>query len=204
MEDRNKPVAPSNAPERNARLLFNIFIIALKMGTFTFGAGYAMFPLMRDEYSVKRKWFSESELLDILAVGQSLPGMISVNASALIGYRLYGVLGSVVAVFSLVLPSVIMLSIISLFYVKFMTNTYVNAALKGIGAGVVALLAQTAFKLGKPAMKGAFSWVVSILAFVLFFVFPGQVLLMIVAGILAGLAYSLTKGLRAAKGGEPR
>lgn len=205
MEDQNKAdIAKFNAPARNGKLLLQICIIALKMGTFTFGAGYAMFPLMRTEYAVKRNWFNESELLDILAVGQSLPGMISVNASALIGYRLYGVLGAAVAVFSMVLPSVVMLCIITLFYVKFITNPYVNAALKGIGAGVVALLAQTAFKLGKPAIKGAFGWIVSILAFVLFFVFPGQVLLMIAAGIVTGLAYSLLKSLKAAKGGEAK
>lgn len=191
-------------PERNMRLLLGICVIALKIGTFTFGAGYAMFPLMRAEYSEKRKWFSESDLLDVLAVGQSLPGMISVNASALIGYRLYGVLGAAVAVFSLVLPSVVLLSILSLFYVKFMSNPYVNAALRGIGAGVVALLAQTAWKLAKPELKHTFGWVVAAAAFALFFIIPGQILLMILAGIAAGLAYSIVRGRRAAKGGEAK
>lgn len=190
------------APPRNARLLFQICIIALKIGTFTFGAGYAMFPLMRAEYSVKRRWFSESDLLDVLAVGQSLPGMISVNASALIGYRLYGILGAAAAVFSLVLPSVILLAVLSLFYVKFMADPYVGAALRGIGAGVVALLAHTAWKIGKPALKDAFGWVIAILAFILFFVFPGQILWMIVVGILAGIGWSLLRAGKAAKGGD--
>jgi chromate transporter len=199
-EERTK----SGLPERNTRLLLAICGIALKIGTFTFGAGYAMFPLMRSEYAEKRRWFSESELLDVLAVGQSLPGMISVNASALIGYRLYGVLGAAVAVFSLVLPSVVLLSILTLFYVKFMANPYVHAALNGIGAGVVALLAQTAWKLAKPELKSVFGWLVAGAAFVLFFVFPGQILLMILAGIAAGLAYSVARSRRAAKGGEAK
>jgi chromate transporter len=200
----NKPTQPaqSSAPTRNARLLLDIAVIALKIGTFTFGAGYAMFPLMHAEYAVKRKWFSDSELMDVLAVGQSLPGMISVNASALIGYRLYGVLGAAVAVFSLVLPSVILLSVLSLFYVRFMDNPYVNAALRGIGAGVVALLAQTAWKLGKPAVKDAFGWVVAALAFALFFIFPGQILLLILGGIAAGLVWSLARSRKAAGGGK--
>ena len=188
-------------PQRNLRLLLEICLISLKIGTFTFGAGYAMFPLMREEYSVKRCWFGEEELLDILAVGQSLPGMISVNASVLIGYKLYGLLGAAVAVVCLVAPSVVMLSIITLFYVLFMTNPYVNAALKGIGAGVVALLAHTVLKMGKPAMRDAFAWVVAVATFVLFFLFPRQILLFIVGGAAAGLAYSLIKGRNAAKGG---
>lgn len=204
MEEQKNTDAVEVTPDRNFKLLLGICLISLKIGTFTFGAGYAMFPLMRAEYSEKRRWFSDAGLLDILAVGQSLPGMISVNASALIGYRLYGVLGATVAVFSLVLPSIVLLSILSLFYVKFMANTAVNAALKGIGAGVVALLAQTAWKLGKPAIKNAFSWVVAALAFLLFFIFPGQILLMILAGIAAGLIFSLVHSRRAVKGGEAK
>jgi chromate transporter len=194
--------AQSARPQRNARLLWGICLISLKIGTFTFGAGYAMFPLMRAEYAVKRKWFSEAGLLDVLAVGQSLPGMISVNASALIGYRLCGLAGAAMAVFSLVLPSVLLLSALSLFYVKFMADPYVNAALKGIGAGVVALLAHTAWKIGKPALKDAFGWAIAALAFIFFFVFPGQVLWMIAGGIAAGILWSLLKAEKAAKGGD--
>lgn len=191
-------------PERNLRLLLSICAIALKIGTFSFGAGYGMLPLMRAEYAQKRRWFTEGDLLDILAVGQSLPGMISVNASALIGYKLYGVLGAAVAVFSLVLPTIVLLSVISLFYVKFMSNPYVSAALRGIGAGVVALLAQTAWKLARPELKSAFAWVVAAVAFVLFFAVPGQILLMVVAGIAAGLIYSVARSRRAAKGGDAK
>jgi chromate transporter len=188
-------------PDRNLKLLLEICLISLKIGTFTFGAGYAMFPLMRNEYAEKHRWFGEEELLDILAVGQSLPGMISVNASVLIGYKLYGLLVAAVAVVSLVAPSVVLLSILTLFYLKFMTNTVVNAALQGIGAGVVALLTHTVIKMGKPAMKDAFTWAVAAAAFLLFFLFPRQILLLIVGGAAAGLIYSLAKGRRAAKGG---
>jgi chromate transporter len=194
----------TEAPERNAKLLLDIGAIALKMGTFTFGAGYAMFPLMRAEYSVKRKWFGESELLDVLAVGQSLPGMISVNASALIGYRLCGIPGAAVAVFFLVLPTVVLLPILSLFYVKFMNDPYVGAALKGISAGVVALLAHTAWKLAGPSLKNAFSWIVCGAAFMLFFAFPGQVLWIIVGGLLAGITWSLARSKKAFKNGDAK
>lgn len=199
---QDEPNAPPTPPARNARLLLEIAVIALKIGTFTFGAGYAMFPLMHREYAVKRKWFTNEGLMDVLAVGQSLPGMISVNASALIGYRLCGLAGAAVAVFSLVLPSVVLLSVLSLFYVRFMENAYVNAALRGIGAGVVALLAETAWKLGRPALKGAFGWAVAALAFILFFVFPGQVLALILGGIAAGLTWSAVRGRRAGEAGK--
>ena len=145
--------------------MLELFTIVLKLGAFTFGGGYAMFPLMEREYVEKRQWFETQEMLDMLAVAQSLPGMISINASILVGYRLFGIVGSLVAVIGLALPSLIVLSIISFFYVKFRENIYVNTALKGIRVAVVALLVQAVIKLGKPGVRGVFGWVMACAGF---------------------------------------
>ena len=95
-------------------------------------------------------------MLDILAVAQSLPGMIAINACILIGYRLCSFPGALVAVLGMALPSLIVMSVISFFYVRFSTNEYVISALKGIRVAVIALLLQAVIKLGKQGVRGAF------------------------------------------------
>ena len=170
--------------------LFELFTIVLKLGAFTFGGGYAMFPLMEREYVEKRQWFETQEMLDMLAVAQSLPGMISINASILVGYRLFGIIGSLVAVIGLALPSLIVLSIISFFYVKFRENIYVNTALKGIRVAVVALLVQAVIKLGKPGVRGVFGWVMACAAFLVALIFSIHPVLIILGGLLVGIIYT--------------
>ena len=170
--------------------LFELFTIVLKLGAFTFGGGYAMFPLMEREYVEKRQWFETQEMLDMLAVAQSLPGMISINASILVGYRLFGIIGSLVAVLGLALPSLIVLSIISFFYVKFRENIYVNTALKGIRVAVVALLVQAVIKLGKPGVRGVFGWVMACAAFLVALIFSIHPVLIILGGLLVGIIYT--------------
>ena len=170
--------------------LFELFTIVLKLGAFTFGGGYAMFPLMEREYVENRGWFETQEMLDMLAVAQSLPGMISINASILVGYRLFGVVGSLIAVLGLALPSLIALSILSFFYVKFRENVYVNAALKGIRVAVVALLVQAVIKLGKPGVKGVFGWIMACAAFAVALIFSIHPILIILSGLLIGIVYT--------------
>jgi chromate transporter len=175
---------------RDYKKLLELFIIVLKLGAFTFGGGYAMFPLMEREYVEKRGWFETQEMLDMLAVAQSLPGMISINASILVGYRLFGILGASVAVIGLALPSLIVLSIISFFYVKFRENIYVNTALKGIRVAVVALLVQAVIKLGKPGVRGVFGWVMACAAFLVALIFSIHPVIIILGGLLAGIIYT--------------
>lgn len=184
--------------------LLELFVIVLKLGAFTFGGGYAMFPLMEREYVDKRQWFETQEMLDILAVSQSLPGMISINASIMVGYRLFGVVGALVAVFGLALPSVIVLSILSFFYVQFRENIYVNAALKGIRVAVVALLIQAVIKLGKPGVKGVFGWIIACLAFLTALIFSVHPVIIILSGLLIGIVYTLIRDKKAKEaGGAP-
>jgi chromate transporter len=169
--------------------LWELFIIVLKMGAFTFGGGYAMFPLMQREYTEKRGWFETQDMLDILAVAQSLPGMISINASIMVGYKMFGVLGAIVAVIGLSLPSIIVLSVISFFYVQFRDNIYVNAALKGIRVAVIALLVQAVVKLGKTGVKKVFGWVMACAAFLVALIFSIHPIIIILASLFIGIIY---------------
>ena len=169
--------------------LKDLFFTSLKLGAFTFGGGYAMFPLLEREYSKNKDYFDNDEMLDILAVAQSLPGMISINACILIGYRLCSYPGAFVAVLGLALPSLIVMSVISFFYVQFSSNPFVIAALKGIRVAVIALLVQAVIKLGKQGVKGLFGWTVAVAAF-LFAIFSHiHLIFIIVASAVVGILY---------------
>lgn len=93
--------------------LKDLFLTSLKLGAFTFGGGYAMFPLLQREYSQNKGYFTDEEMLDMLAVAQSLPGMLSINACIIIGYKLCSVPGAIAAVIGVSLPSLVVMSIIS-------------------------------------------------------------------------------------------
>lgn len=113
----------------------NLFISA-----FTFGGGYVVVPMIRKCFVEKKHLFSEEELMDMAAVAQSAPGAIAVNLSALAGFRTAGVAGAVISCIAAVIPPLVILSIVSLFYVQFSSNSAVQAVLRGMQAGVGALI----------------------------------------------------------------
>ena len=113
----------------------NMFI-----STFTFGGGYIVVPMVRQFFVAKKKLFSEEELIDMAAVAQSTPGAIAINLAALAGYRVAGKVGAIISVVSAIMPPLIILSIISAFYNIFITNPIIVAILKGMEAGVAALM----------------------------------------------------------------
>ena len=129
--------------------LLTLFLTFLKVGALTFGGGYAMIPIIEDEVTRKRKWISEIEILDILAISETTPGPIAVNAATYVGYKVGGVLGSIIATLGLALPSFIIIFVISFFYKDFMQWQIIQAAFKGLKVGVVLLLLNAVMKLRK-------------------------------------------------------
>ena len=121
----------------------------MKVGAFTFGGGYAMIPIIQKEVVEKRKWANNADILDILAISESTPGPISVNAATYIGFRVAGFWGSFFATLGLILPSFVIIYVISFFYKTFMTWTIVQAAFKGLSVGVIILLVMAVLKLKK-------------------------------------------------------
>ena len=166
--------------------LWTLFWVVLRIGAFTFGGGYAMIPLMQREYVEKRHWVEENDIVDIFAVAQSLPGVIAVNSSILIGYRIAKLPGALVAALGVTLPSLIVLAVISFFYQAFMANVWIARAFGGIRAGVVALMVQAVIKLGKPAIKDYWGWIFALVAFVLSVALQVNAILLIVGGGLVG------------------
>lgn len=146
------------------RTLLRIFLVTFKIGAFTFGGGYAMIPFMQDEFVDKYHWIEEKDIVDVFAVAQSLPGVIAVNSSLLIGYKIAGLLGGLTAVLGVILPSLFILSVITLFYNAFITNPFVAGALRGISAAVVALMLSAVLRLRKQSLPDTGAWLLASLA----------------------------------------
>lgn len=175
------------------KFYFKLFLSTFYLSAFTFGGGYVIIPLMRKKFVDEYHWIEEKEMLDLAAIAQSSPGAIAVNASILIGYRLAGVLGAFVTIFGTVLPPLIILSIISLFYVAFKESAIVNAILKGMSAGVAAVVADVTIRMSQDIIgeKSAFSMIIMVLSFGAVFFFNIDVKLIILICGLLGLAHAL-------------
>lgn len=133
--------------------LLDLFLSTFKIGAITFGGGLAMVSIIEREFSGKKKWIAENEMIDIIAVSQSLPGVIAINSSVMTGYRVAGVPGAVSATVGVTLPSLIVLIVVSLFYQEFRTNPWVNAAFKGLSVGVTAVMASVVIRMGRRVLK---------------------------------------------------
>ncbi len=143
--------------------LFNVFF---RIGAFTFGGGYAMIPLIQREISEKNGWIEDEDVLDIFAIVQSVPGVIAINSSIFIGYRVAGFIGALAATLGVALPSLIIISVIALFFYSFRDLDYIHEAFIGIRAGVTALIIFAVIKLGKPSVKKAFGWSLAVSSFI--------------------------------------
>lgn len=113
----------------------------------TFGGGFVIVSLMKKKFVEELKWLGEDEMLDVTAITQSSPGPLPVNASVIIGYRMAGIVGSLAAVLGTILPPMIIISVISLFYEQFRTNYYIAVALQVMRAGVAAVILDVVINL---------------------------------------------------------
>lgn len=133
---------------------WNLFWVTFSLSAFTFGGGYVIVPLMRKRFVEEKRWLEDGEMLDMVAIAQSAPGIIAVNVSIMAGYRLAGVAGAMLATFATVLPPLIIISVISIFYTAFRSNAAVSAVMRAMQAGVAAVIADGVFKMGASCVKG--------------------------------------------------
>lgn len=130
-----------------------LFSTTFYLSAFTFGGGFVIIPLMKKKFVDNLHWIDEEEMLNIIAIAQSSPGAMAVNASLLLGYRVAGIGGAIVTILGTILPPLITISILSFFYAAFRDNVVVNAVLKGMQAGVAAVIADVAVSLGGNIVK---------------------------------------------------
>jgi chromate transporter len=175
-------------------IYLDVFLTFSKIGAFTLGGGYAMLPLIEREVVDNKHWLQKEEFLDVIAVAQSLPGVMAVNTSIFIGYRLKGVLGSIVSLLATVLPSFVIILLIAMFFTHFKDNAVVAAIFKGIRPAVVALIAVPVFTTAKSAGITWKTVVIPIIAAILIsFLGVSPIWIVLVAG-LGGLIYGKFTG----------
>ena len=171
--------------------LWQIFVTFFKIGAFTFGGGYAMIPLIQREAVDHRKWVTEDDILDIVAIAESTPGPIAINSATFVGYRAAGVLGSAAATFGVVLPSFVIILALSFVLQQFQEVRAVQYAFRGIQAGVLALLFKALWTMYKKAPKGWAAYVVMAGSFVATAVLNINVLFVIIGCAVFGLVTAM-------------
>lgn len=133
--------------------LWTLFQSMFILSACTFGGGFVIVSLMKKKYVEELQWLEEEEMLDVTAITQSAPGPLPVNASVIIGYRIAGVVGSITAILGTILPPMVIISIISLFYDQFRTNPYIATALQVMRAGVAAVIFDVVINLAGNVLK---------------------------------------------------
>lgn len=175
------------------RLFWQIFLVFSKIGAFTIGGGYAMISIIEKEVVEKKKWMSKNDYVDALAIAQSVPGILAVNISILVGYRLKKNWGSIVATLGSILPSFLMILLIAMFFRHFEDNIWVQKMFKAIRPAVVALIAVPVFTTAKAIGINIKTIVIPIAAALLIWIWGvSPVYIILVAG-LGGLIYRKVK-----------
>jgi chromate transporter len=157
------------------------------MGSFTFGGGYAMLPIIQEEIVNKRNWATDEEILDYYAIGQSTPGIIAVNTATFIGYNQKGILGGIFATLGIAAPSIIIITIIAAFFKDFQDYEVVQHAFNGIRVVVGALIFNTVLKMYKDSVKdgvGIFLFIISFLLLIFLDITP---IIVIVISAIVGI-----------------
>lgn len=167
-----------------------LFLATFQLSACTFGGGFVIIPLMRRKFVEQLGWIGEQEMLDLTAIAQSSPGAIAVNASILVGYRVAGIAGALLTVLGTILPPLIIISVISMFYAAFRENAVVNMVMTGMLAGVAAVICDVVINMGWSIikMKRLLPLGVMLGAFVAVYFFDVNIILVIlICGFIGGL-----------------
>ena len=175
---------------RKGQRLWTLFSSMLYISAFTFGGGFVIVSLMQKKFVDQLHWLEEEEMLDMTAIAQSCPGVMAVNTSIMIGYRICGPLGAVITAVGTVLPPMIILSVISLFYTQFRSNPVVSVVLRGMQAGVAAVMLNVSVTMTQSVVTDAsrLTWIMLIAAAVAVLVFDADIILvLLVCGVIGGI-----------------
>ena len=165
-------------------MLYELIKTFFKIGIFTLGGGYAMIPLIEEEVVNKHKWVSREELLDLIAIAQSCPGVFAINIAIFIGYKLRRVSGAIATSLGTALPSFLIILAIAIFFKQFEDNRIVAAIFRGIRPAVVALIAVPTFRLGQRAKLNKFTiWIPVVSALLIWALGFSPIYIIIIAAI---------------------
>jgi chromate transporter len=178
------------------KLLYGLFVSFFKIGLISFGGGYAVIPLLQLEAVERRKWLSKEELLDTIAISQAFPGIIIVNSSTMIGYRVCGFWGSLVATTATLIPSFCLILVITAFFWKYTENIYVRKAFSGILIGVTSLIIYSMTKMWKSSIKGYFDIFLALVSTSALLLFKLNAVIVILLVLAVGFVYNLRAAMK--------
>lgn len=182
------------------KILIKLFFSMLYISSFTFGGGFVIVTLMKKRFVDEYKWIDEQEMLDITSMAQSSPGAIAVNAAVITGKKLGGIAGIISAVTGTVIPPVVIITVISFFYNAFSENTYVTLVLRGMSAGVAAVILDVVCSLSSDYFKNKklFEIILIAVSFILVFFLKVNVIIIILAAVCFGIIKAVIKSRKAA------
>ena len=166
--------------------IISLFLTFMKIGLFTFGGGYAMIPLIQRETVDNKKWISDEDILEIIAIGP-----IAINAATFIGYRVGGFWGAFAATIGVALPSFVIITAISFILAEFQSIRWIRYAFNGIRAGVLALIVKALWSMYRQSPKGIFAYIIMLGAFAATAFLPVNVIFVILICAAAGIAQAL-------------
>lgn len=174
--------------------IIRLFIAFFKIGLFTFGGGYAMIPLIEKEFVDENQWIRREEILDLFAVSQSVPGAIAVNSSTLVGYKVAGVLGAIVATVGVVTPSVIIILVIAMFFGRIADVPAVIGTFDGINGAVILLIFMAGIGMMRQSVKDVVTTVLFVITLVAVVIFQISPIIMIILGGVSGILIGGKRG----------
>lgn len=174
--------------------LIELFMLFCKMGMFTFGGGYAMLPILKSEVVEKRRWISEEELLNYYSIGQCTPGIIAVNASSFIGYKLRGIAGMLCATLAVITPSLVIIMLVAALLRQYMDNQYLQWAFGGIRVSVVALIIMTVVDLWRKGVKNKRDYLFFFIAAALLWFFNFSAISIVILAAAGALVPNFKRG----------
>ncbi len=175
------------------RIYWQLFYTFFRIGLFTIGGGYAMIPLIEKEVVGVRKWLSEKDFLDMLAMAQSSPGVIAINTAIFVGYKLKKTPGAIVTALGGALPSFIVIILIATWFVDFRNQPLVDKIFKGIRPAVVALIAAPLWKMAKSAGITKYTIFIPLIAVLLIWGLKISPVYVVATAIIGGIVYRTLK-----------
>lgn len=176
-----------------SNLYCELFKTFFKIGLFTLGGGYAMIPLIEEEVVNRHRWVSKEEMLDLIAIAQSCPGVFAINIAIFIGYKLKNTRGAIATALGTALPSFIIILLIAMFFQQFKENKVVAAIFRGIRPAVVALIAVPTFNLARRAQLNKFTLWIPIASALLIWLMGVSPIWIIIVAAIGGLLYGFVK-----------
>jgi len=179
----------SSIAKSTPHFYWELFKSTFLISAFTVGGGFVIIPLLRAKYVDEYGWLDDKETLNLVSIAQSMPGVVACNSAIILGYRMAGFMGTMVALLATVLPPLITISVICCFYALFADNEYVRYALKGMQCGATAIIINVAYDLLRKQLKKKLALPVAIIVvtFVANYVFDVNLMLLVILDGIVGL-----------------